>query len=66
MAKYYLKKQRLAGGLRLCDGCENSLSRYNSESLCTVCQLKEKKKKADIVLGDIENVISKLGKAKGK
>lgn len=66
MAKYYLKKQRLAGGLRLCFGCENQLSRYNSENFCTKCQLEEKKKKSGIVIGDIESVISKLGKAKSK
>ena len=66
MAKYYIKKQRLAGEVRLCVGCENQLSRYNSDNICTSCQEKQKKNKANIVLGDIQNVISKLGKAKSK
>lgn len=66
MAKYYIKKQRLAGEVRLCVGCQNQLSRYNSDNICTSCQEKQKKNKANIVLGDIQNVISKLGKTKGK
>jgi hypothetical protein len=64
MAKYYIKKQRLAGKLRLCKTCNSELSRYNSDSSCSMCQEKKRKNKASIVIGDIENVISKLNKTK--
>lgn len=66
MAKYYLKKQRLSGQIRLCEGCGNGLSRYNPDNLCTKCQQLQKKNKSKEVIGDIENVISKLSKAKSK
>lgn len=66
MAKYYSKKERLAGAVRLCDDCGSQLSRYNSDAICSFCQEKRRKNKANIVMGDIENVISKLGKIKSK
>lgn len=66
MQKYYIKKQRLAGAERLCVNCKNQLSRYNADSKCTMCQELERKNKANIAKGNIQDVISKLGKAKSK
>lgn len=66
MAKYYLTKQRLAGTIRLCIICKSNLSRYNAETTCTMCQQEQKSNKTKNVIGDIENVISKLSKAKSK
>jgi hypothetical protein len=66
MQKYYIKKQRLAGAERLCAICKNQLSRYNADSKCTMCQETERKNKANIAKGNIQDVISKLGKAKSR
>ena len=66
MNKYYIKKQRLAGAIRLCAKCNNQLSRYNSDNKCTMCQELERKNKANIAKGNIQDVISKLGKAKSR
>lgn len=66
MQKYYIKKQRLAGAERLCTICKNQLSRYNADSKCTMCQELERKNKANIAKGSIQDVISKLNKAKSR
>ena len=66
MQKYYIKKQRLAGAIRLCVNCQNQLSRYNSDNKCTMCQELERKNKSNIAKGSIQDVISKLGKAKSR
>lgn len=66
MQKYYIKKQRLAGAERLCANCKNQLSRYNSDTKCTMCQELERKNKSNIAKGNIKDVISKLGKAKSR
>lgn len=66
MQKYYIKKQRLAGAIRLCVDCKNQLSRYNSDNKCTMCQELERKNKSNIAKGSIQDVISKLGKTKSR
>ena len=66
MQKYYVKKQRLAGAVRLCVDCKNKLSRYNSDNKCAICQELERKNKANIARGNIQDVISKLSKTKSR
>ena len=62
MEKYYAKKARLAGEVRLCSTCSNKLSRYNPDSICQDCQTAKKKNKANIARDEILNVISKISK----
>jgi len=57
MEKYYQKKARLGGLERLCS-CGSTLSRYNSEDLCSVCDSKNKKNKRYLAMEAISNVIS--------
>ena len=50
--KYYEKKERLAGKKRVCKtrGCSTILSRYNAESVCSVCDAKQRsKERLDLV-----------------
>lgn len=37
MEKYYEKKAIRNGAKRLCRSCKSSLSRYNSENICSLC-----------------------------
>lgn len=41
MDKYYERKARRLGQARHCANCGNSLSRYNSDSICNACTLKQ-------------------------
>jgi hypothetical protein len=41
MKKYYEKRDRLQGKKRKCERCDNLLSRYNEDTVCTTCQRKE-------------------------
>jgi hypothetical protein len=45
--KYYEKKERLSGKLRICKshGCKTILSRYSESTICTLCELKDSNKK---------------------
>jgi len=56
--KYYDKKARLAGKVRVCKtkGCETKLSRYNPESICENCVANEKSKEQRMLLEMIKNV----------
>ena len=62
MEKYYAKKARLAGEVRLCVSCNLQLSRYNPDTTCQDCQNAKKKNKANIARDEILNVISKTSK----
>lgn len=57
--KYYEKKARLAGKVRVCKnkGCNQSLSMYREESTCGVCDAKEREKERLELLG-LLNAIS--------
>jgi hypothetical protein len=58
--KYYDKKARLAGAVRVCKtkDCEYKLSRYNSGDICESCISAEKKKEQQELLEMLRNVIS--------
>lgn len=45
MKKYYERKARLKGAVRICNGqnCNTILSRYNESPLCSACMEKEDK-----------------------
>ena len=62
MEKYYAKKARLAGEIRMCSTCGNQLSRYNPDVTCQDCHNAKKKNKANIARDEILNVISKTSK----
>mgnify|MGYP006286616781 CR=1 FL=1 len=65
MQKYYEKRDRLSGKERACDSCGAPLSKYNSLSICVMCEHKEVRNKTKKTIGDIENVIKGL-EAKNK
>lgn len=56
--KYYDKKARLAGKVRICTnrGCNTKLSRYNSDSVCEGCIATEKSKEQKKLLEMIKSV----------
>lgn len=56
--KYYDKKERLAGKLRVCEakGCNTRLSRYNAESICESCKTQEKRDERKMILEMLKNV----------
>ena len=58
--KYYDKKARLAGKKRICKSkdCSIILSRYQEESICTKCQLKEKTKQKQEIIEMVRRVSS--------
>ena len=66
MDKYYAKKARLAGEIRLCANCNSRLSRYNPDSICEICQELKRKNKANIARREIFNVISKISEDQSK
>lgn len=59
-AKYYEKKERLAGKVRVCSNknCNTKLSRYNSSSVCEGCKQSEKEKERKALLEMVRNVSS--------
>ena len=65
MEKYYQKRARLRGQVRLCS-CGNSLSRYNPEQTCTTCFNMSREKKKYDAREAIKVVISNPKKNTGK
>jgi uncharacterized Zn finger protein (UPF0148 family) len=65
MEKYYAKKERLAGKVRLCS-CGSPLSMHNPDSMCAMCQNKKKKEKANHAKEAIQSAIIKASKAKSR
>jgi len=59
-AKYYEKKERLAGKIRICKskGCGTKLSRYNSAPICEGCKTKEKEQERKALLDMVRDVSS--------
>lgn len=57
--KYYENKERLNGKKRYCSksGCNNLLSRYNSDKVCQECIAKAASGKRESLLRVINNVI---------
>ena len=56
--KYYDKKARLAGKVRICStkGCNTKLSRYNPDTICVQCENAEKKKQHEELMEMLKNV----------
>lgn len=63
MQKYYAKKARLAGEVRLCK-CGSKLSMYSSESMCTLCSEAKKKERSSIALEVVRSAATKASKTK--
>jgi hypothetical protein len=59
-AKYYEKKERLAGKQRVCKNkeCSTKLSRYNSSSICENCVANQKEQERKALLDMVKNVSS--------
>ena len=57
-AKYYEKKERLAGKQRVCKNknCNTKLSRYNSSSVCEGCVANQKESERKALLDMVRNV----------
>lgn len=56
--KYYENKERLKGKKRYCKtrGCQNLLSRYNSENVCQQCESKRESVVRKSLVGMLRNV----------
>ena len=66
MVKYYEKRDRLSGKKRDCIECSTTLSKYNSNDLCSSCESKAVKLNTKNILKGIEGVIQGLDKTKRK
>jgi hypothetical protein len=58
--KYYEKKERLAGKVRICKNkdCNTRLSRYNDSSICNGCVANEKEAERKQLINMVKNVSS--------
>ena len=65
MEKYYAKKARLSGAVRLCK-CGSRLSMYSPDPICTLCYEASKKEKTVIAMGVVRNAAIKASKTKGR
>jgi hypothetical protein len=65
MEKYYAKKARLSGKVRLCR-CGSRLSMYSPDQICTLCYEADKKEKTVIAMGVVKNAAVKASKTKGR
>ena len=56
--KYYENKERLRGKKRYCSkrGCNNLLSRYNTDAMCQECAAKAESSKRNVILDMMKNV----------
>ena len=64
MQKYYENKARLKGFKRYCE-CGQVLSKYNSNTVCNLCENKNKINNKQKIMEAIEIVTSKVNKTKG-
>lgn len=64
MQKYYEDKARLKGLLRICI-CGNILSKYNSSTICYICQSEKVVNDEDKIREAVKIVASKISKTKG-
>lgn len=65
MQKYYAKKERLAGKVRLCS-CGSPLSMYNSDVSCQSCQSNKRNRKPLDAREAIRNAIIKSAETKSE
>lgn len=64
MQKYYENKARLKGFKRYCE-CGQELSKYNSNSVCNLCNNRKKINNKEKIMEAIEIVTGKVVKTKG-
>ena len=65
MEKYYAKKARLSGAVRLCE-CGSKLSMYSPDPVCTLCYEAKKKEKTVTAIGVVRNAAIKASKTKSR
>lgn len=65
MDKYYEKKERLSGKLKLCK-CGARLSRYSNETTCITCQTKKRKQKTTDAVEVMRSAVIKTSKTKSR
>ncbi len=56
MEKYYQRRAQKLGLARNCTACGNSLSRYNSDTICNSCSLKREVERTQSVLSMLSSV----------
>jgi hypothetical protein len=65
MEKYYAKKARLSGKVRLCK-CGSRLSMYSPDQICTLCYEASKKEKTVVAMGVVKSAAIKASKTKSR